>query len=65
MERRLKQAKRGRLSLAVVIALLAFVILPTGTPEDLVTTLPLYAALGVQGYAVVAAVTLFLAVLSV
>ena len=42
-----------------IFGVLAFIILPTGTPEDLVTTIPLIAYLGLEIYLVVATVALF------
>jgi hypothetical protein len=39
--------------------IVAFAILPTGTPEDLVTTIPLIAYVGMEIYLVLATVALF------
>jgi len=53
--------KNGKITLIVsllVLLGLAFIILPTGTIEDLVTTLPLIMVIGWKGYMVVVAVLL-------
>jgi hypothetical protein len=42
-----------------LFGLIAFIILPTGTPEDLITTIPLVAYLGLEVYLVLATVCLF------
>lgn len=44
----------------VIIVVLALIILPTFTPEDLFTTVPLFGALGWRRFAIVAGVTLLI-----
>ena len=44
--------------LAILLAALIFIIVPTGTPEDLVTTVPLIAILGINGYLFLLAIIL-------
>ena len=39
----------------ILLVILALIVLPTGTPEDLITSVPLIAFLGVTGYAVLCA----------
>ena len=61
MKRVKRHGKHALLFLAVLV--LAWVILPTGTPEDLVTTFVFIKLLGIWGYAVLALITLLLVLL--
>ncbi len=56
---RIKRHGRHAL-LFLVILVIAWVVLPTGTPEDLITTLVFIKLLGIWGYAVLALITLLL-----
>lgn len=44
----------------VIIVVLALIILPTFTPEDLFTTVPLFGAFGWRKFAILAGVTLLI-----
>jgi len=43
-----------------IIVLLALIVLPTGTPEDLFTTVVIIQTIGVAGYAMLALIVLLL-----
>jgi hypothetical protein len=46
--------------LAILTAAIIFIVLPTGTPEDLFTTVPLIAILGINGYLFLLAIVLLI-----
>ena len=48
----------------VAIIVLAFIILPTGTPEDLITTVPLFGAVGWKKYLIIAVIAVSLLALA-
>lgn len=39
-----------KLTIPLIIIVIAFIILPTGTPEDLVTTVPIIGAIGMPSF---------------
>jgi len=55
--------RRKHALLFLAILALAWIVLPTGTPEDLITTFVFIKLLGIWGYAVLALVTLLLVLL--
>lgn len=44
----------------IAVLIIAWIILPTGTPEDLVTTVPLLGAVGWKKFLIIAFITLAL-----
>lgn len=46
--------------IVVVIVVLALIILPTFTPEDLFTTVPIFGALGWRKFIILAGITLLI-----
>jgi len=46
--------------LFIIILIIAWIVLPTGTPEDLITTFVFIKVLGLVGYAVLALIVLLL-----
>lgn len=46
--------------IVIIIVVLSLIILPTFTPEDLFTTVPLFGALGWRKFAIIAGVTLLI-----
>lgn len=44
--------------IVVVIIVVALIILPTFTPEDLVTTVPIFGAVGWKKFSIIATITL-------
>jgi regulator of extracellular matrix RemA (YlzA/DUF370 family) len=54
-EEKLLMKRYGIKKRHILLVILALIVLPTGTPEDLITSVPLIAFLGVTGYAVLCA----------
>ena len=55
---RKRRSKLDR-DLVITILVLAFIILPTGTPEDIITNIPLIALIGVKAYIILCIILLF------
>ena len=56
--------KRRKSSLIFwLLVILALIVLPTGTPEDLVTSVPLIMILGFEGYLLLCLIVLILIIL--
>jgi hypothetical protein len=54
---------KGRHLLYLAVFIIAFIILPTGTPEDLVTTVLFIKVFGILPYLLMALITLLLVIL--
>lgn len=48
--------KKAIVAIVIVVIIVSLIVLPTGTPEDLVTTVPLFAALGWKEFLIIAAI---------
>lgn len=46
--------------IVVIIVVLALIILPTFTPEDLITTVPIFGIVGWKKFAIIAGITLLI-----
>lgn len=51
---------RAKKYLLIPLVILAWIVLPTGTPEDLVTTIPLISYIGFTNYVLLCCAILFL-----
>jgi len=56
---RKKRRKRVNKKLVVTLVIIALIILPTGTPEDVFTSVPLISILGLQAYVLLCLLLLF------
>lgn len=48
--------KKAIVAIIIIVIIISLVVLPTGTPEDLVTTVPLFAALGWKEFLIIASI---------
>ena len=60
-----RRSRKTKALLVTLVIILALIILPTGTPEDLVTTLVFIQLLGWKLYLIMAIITLILLLLIV
>lgn len=57
-------SKKTLLWIVIIILVVAFIILPTATPEDLFTTVPILGAVGWHKYLIIAVIAIALAALA-